>query len=260
LQPDAKARVTGASDFERTVMCFFCRRVAAVFVAALSSVAPVPVNAQEGGFCAPYPLININVYPVFDQPVVDDSLPLAAIQEMAQSSRDIIPRYDTVTLGITHYEPVIEFKAPMIARSLPDGTFCSRVEQVDVVVGYRNVRIFIARELTPDPCSANHVYEHEQKHIAVNRALLQEFVPLIRDKLTAYFRLYGQFIAPNPEYASSLLREKANSILTDVSNSMLEENRRRQRMVDTPEEYARNNVVCNGWINNLIRQYKITRR
>lgn len=223
-------------------------------------MAALPLQAQDDAFCDPYPLVNVNVRSVFEGPYLNTSQNLAAIQAMANTSKDIIPHYDATTLGVTHYEPVIEFSAPMVTRSMPDGTYCSRIEHVDAVLGYRNVIIYMANELTANPCALNHVFEHEQKHVAVNRQLLQEYVPLVRERLMAYFRLYGQFRVPNAQYAESLVREKANGILTDMSTGLLEENRRRQRFIDTPEEYARNNTACGGWINGLMRQFQTVRR
>jgi hypothetical protein len=211
-------------------------------------------HARNDDACEPYANIDIGVTPVFDNPAVNATLPLASIQQMARASANIIPHYDSVTLGVTHYEPVIEFRAPILERPLSDGSYCARVQRIDATIGYRNVTIFIANELNADPCSANHVMGHEQKHVAVNLALLQEYVPLIQKRLAEYLSLYGMFRMQTPEYANTLLREKANAILNDMSNRMLEENRRRQQLVDSPEEYARNNTVCGGRINEIVRR------
>ncbi|MDD5586731.1 MAG: hypothetical protein PHY92_07240 [Alphaproteobacteria bacterium] len=235
------------------------------FTAILSSAilffATAPrAYANGDGYCDYDQNTTITVTPVFDEPVEDGSKSLAEINQMAQASKDIIPRYDSVTLGVTHYKPVLEFRAPIVQKPMDDGSFCARIEHIDASVGYREVTIYIASELSSDPCAGQHVMTHEQRHVAVNRKILKEYVPIIQERLSSYFRLYGRLIAPNAEFAETLVREKATAILQEMTLKMLEENRRRQRLVDTPEEYARNNVVCNGRINALVHQYNVSRR
>jgi hypothetical protein len=69
---------------------------------------------------------------------------------------------------------------------------------------------------------------------------------LIAERLQAYLRLNGVFRQPNPEYALSLLRQKLLAILNDLSSQIVKENRRRQELVDSPQEYARVSNTCNG--------------
>jgi hypothetical protein len=101
---------------------------------------------------------------------------------------------------------------------------------------------------------------HEQKHVTVNLNLLQEYAPMIEERLSSYFRLYGRLIGPNAAFAEKLVREKASAIINEMTQKMLEENRRRQRLVDSPEEYRRNNTVCNGRINDFVRQFNLSQR
>jgi len=225
---------------------------AALAIMGLPAMA-LPALAQNNDDCEPYANIDISVTPVFDEPVINATVPLAELQKISRTAADVIPHYDSVALGLTHYEPVIEFSAPIIQRELSDGTYCAKVQRIDAKIGYRNTTVFIGQELMADACASMHVLAHEKKHIAVNYVLLQEFVPLIQQRLSEYLKLYGMFRVQNPSYAEMLLRSKANAILSDMSQKILEENRRRQRLVDTPEEYARNNTVCGGRINTIIR-------
>ena len=235
--------------------------LSAVFILAIVFLATLPrARADDDSACDFDPNIAITVTPVFDEPAIDNSKSLAEIQELSRSSTHVVPHYDNVTLGITHYEPVIEFRAPILERTMPDGSFCAHVEHIDALVGYRNITIYIARELTADSCSAQHVMTHEQRHVAVNRALLKEYTPLIEERLYSYFRLYGRIIGPDAGFAQTMVREKASAILNEMTQKMLGENQRRQRLVDSPEEYARNNVACNGRINDFVRRFSVSQR
>lgn len=210
-----------------------------------------PSLAGDDSLCDSYPNVDINVTPVFDEAVIDTSKSLAEIQGLGAGA-NVVPHYDSITLGVARYRPIIEFRAPMIRKPLSDGTTCARVKKVDATIGYKDVTIFLAKELTSDQCSIRHVLEHEQKHIAVNRAVLNKYANLIQIKLQEYFKLYGMFRVPNPDYAQTLLNEKVDAIFKESAQQMTEENRRRQRAIDTPEEYAKNNTVCSGHINGII--------
>jgi hypothetical protein len=127
---------------------------AAAFLACFSG-RPLPSAYAAGeGVCDYDQITSVTVTPVFDEPVADLSKGLFEINQMSRGSSQVIPHYDSVTLGVTQYHPVIEFRAPMLQQELADGTFCARVEHIDAVIGYRNVTVYVARELSADPCAA----------------------------------------------------------------------------------------------------------
>jgi hypothetical protein len=209
--------------------------------------------------CRPFANVAVDIKAVFDDPIVNSSHSFTSIQNMSSGS-NVIPHYDAVALGLTRYNPVVEFRATLSKLPLPDGTTCAQIEKVEATVGYRNVTIFVANELTDDTCAFEHVLKHEQKHVKVNRDLLMSFVPYIRNKLSDYLSLYGTFRGGDADYAEEVLRERANFVLSQTSKNMVEENRRRQRLVDTPEEYAKNNSACGGRLNAIVRHTSVKRR
>ncbi len=216
----------------------------------------LPAAAQNrDDICAPYPNVPVNVTPVFDEPVNDFSASLLDIQMLSRDPTHTIPRFEGVTLGLTHYYPVIEFKGPILKRQQSDGSYCARVQKIDARIGYKDIKVYIAKEFAEGSCDFKHIMEHEQKHVAVNRQVLQEYATLIHDKIAAYLKIYGMFIVPNPDYAEKILREKVSAILNEMTQKMVEENRRRQKQVDNPEEYARNNTACRGHISDVARKF-----
>lgn len=206
-------------------------------------VTPEQAEAE----CAPYPTVPIHVTPVFDDPSYDYTVDIGGLQKLAQdTSRTVHSGHRGLTLGLTRYEPILEFRTPVRQVNFPDGLTCAHVEYVDVNIGYRNVTVLIPHEVPQGSCGFGEVMKHEQKHIAVNRAILDEYAPLIAERLQAYLRLNGVFRQPNPEYAVSLLRQKLMAILNDLSSQIATENHRRQELVDSPQEYARVSNTCNG--------------
>ncbi len=235
-----------------------CLTLALLFITSLMSAhALAQDNADEG--CDPYADIPINITPIFDDISYDYSADLGDIQKLAADSLHTIPRHESVVLGITHYNPVLEFHATLIKKTMSSGLYCAKVKSVNARIGYTNITVYIAREFPEGTCEFDHVMTHEQKHVTVNRELLEEFTPLIEERLKDYFRLYGTFQVEQPNFADSLINEKVKAVFSEMAQKMLLENQRRQKLVDSPEEYAKNNTACNGNVAKIARQFVMNR-
>lgn len=215
------------------------------------------VAQEDVDSCDSYPDVPVNITPVFDDPKYDFTQNLAQIQILASDAQHTIPQYHPVTMGLTRYEPVLEFHVPMVVRTEHEGmSGCAFVQHVDVTVGYRNVTVFIANEIPQGTCAFDEIMAHEQKHIDVNRQILDEFVPLIEERFKAYLRLNGVQQVENADYARKIITDKLKSIMEDVTGQMETENIRRQREVDSVEEYTRLSKVCQGELTNIANRYR----
>ena len=198
----------------------------------------------------------VKVTPVFDEPQYDFNTDISGIRDVLNDTQHSIQEnHDTLPLGVTHYEPVLEFRLPVQIITFPDGISCAHVERADVTIGYRNVTVYIAREVPQNTCGFEEIMAHEQKHIAVNRQILQEYMPIIEGRLKDYLRLNGVFREQNLDYAVSLLREKLQEILNGLGQQMTDENRARQHQVDSPAEYRRLTVSCNGQLAGVVGNF-----
>lgn len=234
-----------------------CPLLLGLFFDSGSSWAAVPTARSEGdGACRPYTDVAVNIMPVFDEAKLDTSVSLTNLQALSMRTANKIPHNESVTLGLASYHPLIQFHIPIIQHLMPDGSFCARVQHVDARIGYKDVTVYIASEFPKGSCDFQAVLAHEQKHIDVNKALLQEYAPKIQSRLAQYLKTNGMFIVPNKAYADTLLRERVNKILDEVSKEMLAENVRRQKLVDSPQEYAKNATVCGGHITKVINVYR----
>jgi len=209
-----------------------------------------PAHADD---CPSYPDVPINVVTQFDQPVYDYSQDIAALQRLSGDERHTI--HESLTLGLTRYDPVMEFHVPIRAEQLANGLACGFVDHVDVTIGYKDVTVFIASEIPQDSCGFDQVMAHEQKHIDVNRQILAEYAPRIEGELKDYLRLNGVFKELHPDYALSLLQDRLQVILNGIIADMMTENQRRQQMVDSRAEYARVSASCNGQLRGIAARF-----
>jgi hypothetical protein len=214
-----------------------------------------PAAAQDVVSCDSYPDVPVNIIAVFDEPQYDFSQNLASVQAIARDRQHAIPHNEAIAMGITRYSPVLEFRIPMMVETPPDGLACARVQHVDVTVGYHDVTVFIANEIRQGTCAFAETMGHEQKHVAVNRELLQEFAPRIEERLKSYLRLYGVFRVENADFAEQLLRERLTSEMNDIIQQMQNENIQRQQLVDSRSEYERLSRVCGGDLSRIAGQF-----
>jgi hypothetical protein len=215
-------------------------------------------HAQDSyNTCESYPDIPINVTARFDEPAYDYTVDLAALQALAHDPRYVVHGGHTgLTLGLTRYQPLIEFKVPVQTMEFSDALACARVDHVDVTFGYQAVTVYVPREIPQGSCGFDQVFAHEEKHIAVNRQILDEYVPRIEDSIKDSLRLNGVLREQNADYAVALLKQKLQSILDEAASEIFTENVRRQKLVDSPEEYRRVSAACDGQLVTVAAQFQ----
>ncbi|HSI51787.1 MAG TPA: hypothetical protein VLA61_26260 [Ideonella sp.] len=100
-----------------------------------------------------------------------------------------------------------------------------------VRLGFVNPVLRIASEFPKDSCSYERVLNHEHTHVRIWRDIAAQF---------------RQLHYPWPERAASAtVLANARQALATLARAQAE--------FDSPEEYARNNVLCNGEIQRLLK-------
>jgi hypothetical protein len=161
-----------------------------------------------------------------------------------------------LTLGLTRYQPFMELKVPVMTVKYSNGDGCVHVDRVDVLLGYKDVTVYIPHEIPQGSCGFDEVVAHEKKHIAVNQRVLDEYVPQIEEKMRDYISRSGVRHQRNTDQALAALNQNLASILDEFATTMFTENARRQRLVDSPEEYLRVSSSCNGQLVIVSDQFK----
>jgi hypothetical protein len=213
-----------------------------ILLAAL--INPVLAENNYGTECATPPDVPVHITPLFDAPTYNYDASIPEIKALSADAHHTI--HESLTLGVTRYEPMIKISAPVEGLKFSDGRVCGHVDHVDVTVGFQNVIVYIARELPQDSCGFTEVMAHEQKHINVNLQILEEYIPRINNELSAYLNASGAFRDIDMDYGTKLIQDKMHEIVRTIMTDLAQENQTRQQAVDTPEEYHRISVSCNG--------------
>jgi len=148
-----------------------------------------------------------------------------------------------LTFGLTTvnfgYHTTVEIRS----LEAHDGARACGTLDVDVGLSMQPVTIHLAQELDGSPCARTATMEHEQKHVAVFRAVLEEAT---RDLATGLAGAIGPGLqrARSQGELQRQLNARVNDYLAEFMNRRRRELDERQNAVDSPQEYARVKNAC----------------
>ncbi len=170
----------------------------------------------------------------------DSSLPAAALAERGGSA---MPGHRTLGLTTARFGYQTEYEV----RALEDrrGARACGHAHVRVTLAASPMTVFVARELSTDPCKRAVTREHEQKHIDVYREVLGEAASaleqVLREKVGTTLRR-GTSGADLQRQLDTTMRDLLADFMREQSRVLNE----RQAEVDSPAEYARLGAACRG--------------
>jgi hypothetical protein len=107
--------------------------------------------------------------------------------------------------------------------------------------------IFIASEFPQGSCMHNSIMGHEQKHIQVDREIVNKYAALIGQAFqndVSQYRVFGPFPTSNQDAALEQVKTRMQNILRQYTDQMSTERKSRQQQIDNLGEYERVNKSC----------------
>lgn len=127
------------------------------------------------------------------------------------------------------------------------GAGCLFVDSVTVNIHIKPI-IYIAREFEKGSCMYGAIMEHEKKHIAVDRKIINKYTNLIVHALDAGLKQMGYAQGPyrtgQLEIEQKRMQDVSQAIVQRFSSQMTEERKRLQQQIDNLQEYNRVNNMC----------------
>jgi hypothetical protein len=107
--------------------------------------------------------------------------------------------------------------------------------------------IYIANKHQPGTCKHNAIKEHEMKHIAVDRKIVNKYAALVGRMIKAEIdraAIYGPVPFTQAAQVQSHMKQRMENILRTASAQMEAERAKLQQAVDSREEYDRVSRQC----------------
>jgi hypothetical protein len=214
---------------------------------ALAVGLPLAAHAADG--CASLVPARISVQRITDEPALDTALDTAGL---AARTRDA--RRGEIQLGLTEAIQIADLEVTVAFAALdPRGVqICGAASDIVVRFGFQDVVIHIAREVAGNRCLYDEVYQHERRHVAVDRDMVATYAPRIEAALRALVASRGVVQGLGRDAVAAAVRERVRGTLDGVLRSLTRERRLRQRLIDGVEEQRRLGAACGGVLARLL--------
>lgn len=181
------------------------------------------------------PQVHAEALPL--QVVEDHDRTIAEVTQINQTSSHALTRAG-MGLGSTFMRSLVQAQLDVDAAGCPT---------LRVQVGYPTMQLYVARELRDNACAFDHVRRHELEHVAIYRRWLAVVPARIERRLAA--ELPAVMRLPRAERLAPLLA----SALAELSRVQAAHD-----ALDSPEEYRSNNMVCDGFVPQLLARLAAT--
>jgi hypothetical protein len=155
-------------------------------------------------------------------------------------------------LGLTNYRAVVESTSTYIAGQMPDGSLCARIGSVTIRLAFDPLDVYVIDQLNDEPCLHEHVLTHEHHHVDIARETIAEYDGQMLSKVTDAAKRLGNIRARTENEAKAVFDAELQNTIERVFQVFGDTLAERQESFDSPAEYARSNVVCDGRLNAIL--------
>ena len=149
--------------------------------------------------------------------------------------------------GLTRSAYSEQIKIGVRSEEIGDGWRCHRLSSISARIEISELSVYVARELPSGTCAYKAVLEHEARHVSILRDTLRDYLPAYEKAL----RRAAEGIDPIADKARKIpgdrffrhLKTGLKPVLAELSETL----KKRQKAIDTPEEYRRVHQLCREW-------------
>ncbi len=193
--------------------------------------------------------VVVNVRSVFEQARLDHTKSLAAIGRLAQT----YPNHVSMPSNMAPIGLMVSaqrYRANATFRVMPrrDGRLCVYVRSIDAELNARDITIYVPREYKRGSCNFEVVYEHEKQHMRILFRTLQAYAPRAERALERLAEDINPIVAASRTEVRDALNTRVLQSLKTVVDAMEAERDRRDRILDSPDNYRREQDKCPTWI------------
>ena len=131
---------------------------------------------------------------------------------------------------------------------------CGALTALDVEFGFEPHTIYIPAEFAPQSCAYNAIYAHEARHVATDRAILEDHLPILLARIKEAAASIAPVYGVDPAAVQATLKAQIEQIMEAEMQSFSRGRERAQARVDSVEEYAMVSQSCGGIIRQITRR------
>lgn len=213
--------------------------------------------AQTDG-CGNYVPTEVDVHPEYDDVVYDFSTSMMKIRDLSDVAGDHTKNTlhsEAWPVGLSTGEMYFRVTIDIMKmRSGYSQMTCGQIKAAHVDFGFKDNKIYVAKEFPKRSCPYKEVLAHEEKHKTVDREIVEEYI----DKIKLALMEASQKIGVVKSGSASVVEDQINSAFNQAVNKLgkdIEEvHAARQKEVDSKEEYQRVTDSCDGLTMETVQQ------
>jgi hypothetical protein len=213
--------------------------------------ARVAATVADAMSCERGPELDVTVEARREEPEFDHSHDIAWLTSRPGRAAAPDERY-THALGLTQSALEPDFRAEWMMLARPEGGVCAALTTATVTLVWRTT-VYIAKELPWRSCSYREVLAHENKHVALDATLFDQFAADIRKAVERAAKSIGIVRETSAERAGAAIRKRLQRALGAVMDEFSERRNARQLAIDTPREYDRLAAACGEETRQILR-------
>ncbi len=224
-----------------------------LFLFFLSS-APFVVFAEQADGCPDFFDPPVAIKPLAASPQISAELNLPSLAAMArENAQNYSSTRHEVPVGLTAAKMTLESDYKIRMQENPrSGTVCAQIASFDLRFGFDDTIVYVAKEIPYPSCGYQKVLDHELRHVAIDRLLVETYTPLLPELIAQAVRDIGSVRAASSESARQQIENAMTDYMKDLGAKLSGVRQKEQAKIDTKDEYARIGESCGGEIAELV--------
>src|SRR5262249_18424769 len=130
-------------------------------------------------------------------------------------------------LGVTYVKSFLGLKASTTALPIAGG-YCVYITNVGAQFGWQRMEVYVAAEFQPESCEYRTVLDHENQHVAINKATVKEYAPKARGALEQILAEQKPIFTADPNGVANIaldeLHKRMEATMNDFQTTMGQRN------------------------------------
>lgn len=234
----------------------FLLLIAIVFSFAVNGPQAFAASDVEG--CNNYVPTEVDVKTQYDEVEYDLTQPMLKIRDLSEGGKakgkDAL-HSEAWPVGLSTGEMFFSVTSDIMKmRTGYSQTTCGQIKAIHVEFGFKDNKIYVAKEFPKRSCPFKEVLGHEEKHKAVDRAILDEYTDKVRIAFQDAAKKIGVVKSSSSSAIDDQLNSAFNQAVDKIGRQVEDELKSRQKEVDSKEEYQRVTDSCDGRTMEIVNQ------
>ncbi|MQX35167.1 hypothetical protein [Roseospira navarrensis] len=152
-----------------------------------------------------------------------------------------------MAVGLTATQSQFGFNTNVQVYRREGGGYCAYLRSVESYLNQIDTKVYVSRDFPRHSCAYEVTYAHEKKHVGIYYFTQKDFAPRIEARLRDLVSNTAPRVVGSVEEARRVHAREINAGMQPILDALEAERTRRNGMLDTPENYAREQAKCDNW-------------